>query len=496
MSPAPNLCWIIQPTDHRREIEYTCRLLSTLLGRHAIIVPAPQTPTDPDSPTIWYGDQLGPSGDSISHIHPDRAFWDAIDGRRDVLPTGSVTIRNTVFPRWDSEPIPVSGYGQTTGASLSADPIASTFYLVSRVEEVRSRRVDRHGRFPAAESWMVQAGLIERPLVHAYADLIAALLGLPHGGLASQKVWPDDKRFAIAFTHDIDRMRMHGPLWQDLRRALGGLRFPGGLAAARRRWRSRRKVLSGKTSDPYDTIDRLVEGHVARDFRATFFWINAKPTVQDADYTCKDPNVRALMSSLRDQGFEHGLHGSYKTFDVPSMLIEQRESLEKATRTPVTSTRQHYLRFQAFGTWKAQIAAGLTIDSTLGFAERFGFRAGLAVPFHPWDFESRCPLASWEVPLVMMDGTAREYMGLTPGDAVVRSKAIIAQIARTGGAGALLWHNSSLDGVDWYGWDRVYETWLNETRDSGGLGAAVSTIVEAWASFQRRLGNEENRQTS
>jgi peptidoglycan/xylan/chitin deacetylase (PgdA/CDA1 family) len=474
MSTAPELCWIYDQPVHRAAIEYTVRLLSTLIGVRAVPIPIAEAPADIQRPTVWYARQPGPEQPSVLWVRPDLRFWDKVTNRNRVSPLCGVKWEDTILPTW---------------AELAGppDPIAATFFLVSRIEESTGGQRDSHDRFPASRAWMVRAGLIERLLVHEYAAAIARLLGLANE--APPRLWPDGKRFAIAFTHDIDRMRMHGPLWQEVRSTLGGLRFRGGWGAAKRRWQSRRAVRAGKARDPYDKIDQLTALHEKYGYHATFFWINSLPSMRDGDYTWADENIRSLAKSLQERGFENGLHGSYHSYKDAVMLAAQRSSLEKATETPVTAVRQHYLRLSVPETWQAQRHAGLSTDSTLGFAECLGFRAGIAVPFHPWSFEQNQPLSIWELPLVMMDGTLREYMRLSPTEAIARSRAIIERFAAVGGAASLLWHNSSLDNIDWHGWEPVYESWLAATAELAGWGGTVSEVVNAWEQHGRLLGN-------
>jgi hypothetical protein len=467
MSAIPKLFWIHDQPAHGSAIEYTARLLSNLIGVRAATLPIGDSHGDFEGPVVWYSQKPAPSRASVLRIRPQARFWDIVANRAGVTPRTAIDWYRTVLPTWDDSPDP-------------ADPIAATFFLVSRIEEIADRVRDKHDRFIAGHAWMVQAGLSERPLVHEYAETISRLLGLESEQLSP---WPGGKRFAIAFTHDIDRWRMHGPLWQDIRSTLGGLRFPGGWGAALRRWQSRRAVRAGRTRDPYGTIEHIAELHEQHNQRATLFWINAPISIRDADYAERDPQVVNTAQSLAARGFENGLHGSYSSYNDAEALRQQGTSLQEALGTPVRATRQHYLRLRVPDTFQAQRDAGLTVDSSLGFAECPGFRAGIAVPFHPWSFEKNAPLPIWELPLIMMDVSLREYMRLTPAKAIERSRTILERMSQTGGAAAVLWHNSALNNINWRGWDSVYGQWLSMSQDLNGWGATISEIVNVWQTY-------------
>lgn len=470
------LTWVVTDHPQRGAMEYAIRLLCNLMGRRARFV----RPTDADS----HGETRVHYGPFSSFANPhltlsfDTHFWGRVDSGADITPLGAAEWHGVMYPRWAE-----SGVSRKSRLDESrvcpVDPVAATFFLVSRIEEVRSLAADQHGRFPAGESWMVRMGLIERPLVHDYATAIQE--SLDEGTAETDSAfWPGGRRWAISFTHDVDRLRMHSSVWRDVRSGVGGLRFKGGLRAAGRRLQSFSATRFLGRSDPYDTIDEILADHDRRGFKSTWFWIAGKPSTHNADYHVVHGPAPNAISRLRDRGHEVGLHGSYESFERPDLLTLERQLLEGVVGAPVVVTRQHYLRFRAERTWRAHQAAGLAVDSTLGFADRLGFRAGIAVPFRPWDFERQCEHAIWEVPLVMMDVTAREYMGLTPDEAIRRSRAILSAVQRVGGAVAVLWHNSSLNDIDWRGWRPVYQSWLDVASESEAWGSTLSDTVKHW----------------
>jgi hypothetical protein len=467
---------------------YTVRLFSSLLGLRATVEEA--RPLDRDGiRTVLYGPIDDASDSKLFVIEPDLYFWSRVEAGSDITPLGVSEWRGVPFPRWAESGVSRKSHAANTFV-CPVDPIAAAFFLISRIEEWRSEKVDQHGRYPADEAWMTRMGLLERPLVHEFAAIFAEWLGIEDPFAAACAQWPNGHPFAVAFTHDIDRLRMHGNFWQDARATFGALRFRGGLSIAARRVASGIAVRIGGRKDPYDTFDELSAGHHSSGNLATYFWICARKSAKNADYAGDSPRAGAMISVLRDAGHEIALHGTFDSFENGDLLREEKEALASVALAAVTSSRQHYLRFRASVTWQVQEEAGLTADSTLGFAGRLGFRAGLAVPFQPWDFTRSQPYNLWEVPMVMMDVTAREYMGLRPGEAIARSQRILAQVERVGGAVAVLWHNSSLNDLDWRGWRSVYQSWLEAARTQNAWGATIRQIVEARSSFLRDLGSE------
>ena len=72
-------------------------------------------------------------------------------------------------------------------------------------------------------------------------------------------------------------------------------------------------------------------------------------------------------------------------------------------------SRQHFLRYDVLKTPFIQESLGITEDYTLGFAEQYGFRNGIANPFYLFNFEKQRAFNVLHVPLVFMDVSLVNY---------------------------------------------------------------------------------------
>ena len=88
----------------------------------------------------------------------------------------------------------------------------------------------------------------------------------------------------------------------------------------------------------------------------------------------------------------------------------------------------------------------MTYDSTLGYADSVGYRAGVCYSYHPYDLRRRQMLQLRERPLIVMEGSLFDprYMSLSIPQARAAVFDLIAQCRRYQGEFTLLWHNSSL----------------------------------------------------
>jgi peptidoglycan/xylan/chitin deacetylase (PgdA/CDA1 family) len=328
-------------------------------------------------------------------------------------------------------------------ADVPADELEQAFRHLSRAEEQDGPR-DRHGRFPAAASSLDP---LDPPLERLRRQL------------AIEPPRWRGARFAVALTHDIDTP------WRWTRLGLklaAGRRDLRGLAAA--------PLHKLRRSDPNWSFRQILELEREHAASSTFFLMTGFGHRADPEpYAARLPS---LIEAL--EGAEVGLHGSYRAADEPARLAEEKAALERIAG-PVEGQRFHYLRWNP----AAVRDAGLRYDSSLGFPDAIGFRAGIAHPFRPWG--SRLV----EIPLAAMDATLAEdrYLGLTAAEAERRLTELLDWAAEHGGGFAILWHNDRFDRWTARGWDRLYGRILAAVHERGGVCLSAGELAQeadAW----------------
>ena len=231
--------------------------------------------------------------------------------------------------------------------------------------------------------------------------------------------------FAVALTHDVDvpwkwtRTGVKGAAARaksDLvnGRMHAGMRELRGLAGA--------AVHKATGTDPYWSFDRILEDERRCGASSTFFLLADHAHEYDGAAVESYERLRPrLVETLQDAEAEVGLHGSYSAADDAGRIAREKERLEELSG-PVQGQRYHYLRVDPHRNLGALEAAGFAYDSSLGFGDAVGFRAGIAHPFRPWDFERDAPRGLVEVPLAAMDVTlsAERYLDLGVDEAEKR----------------------------------------------------------------------------
>ena len=79
------------------------------------------------------------------------------------------------------------------------------------------------------------------------------------------------------------------------------------------------------------------------------------------------------------------MHPSYFSLKDAAILKKEKLRLENIINTPVTFSRQHYLRLSIPETYQNLIDLDIEEDYTMGYAKTVGFRASTCTPFYFYD---------------------------------------------------------------------------------------------------------------
>jgi hypothetical protein len=359
------------------------------------------------------------------------------------------------------------------GRRPEGDALAEAFFHLSRREELDGPR-DVHGRFPGSATCLDP---LDPPL-----ERLRRALGL------EPPRWAGGARFAVCLTHDVDVP------WRWTRR---GVRGSG--ARLRDQLRSRHaapalreaRALAGvpwhalRGTDPNWSFERILRIGEARGLAHTFYVMAGHHHPADGPSPERYDELRPrLVELLQSGGAEVGLHASYTAAGDAARLAAETRTLE-ALAGPPAGQRYHYLRVDPHANLAPLAALGFRYDTSLGFADRPGFRAGIAQPFRPWDFAAERPLDLVEIPLAVMDVTLSEerYLGLSAAAAERRLLDLVAWAERHGGGFSVLWHTDRFDPATARGWDRLFVRFADAVRAAGGAcltGAVLAEEAAAW----------------
>ena len=436
--------------------------------------------------------------DASSTSPAERFALDLLVDLARLLPAASggaldvVRLELTNQPARDLRGWMAAGWGLEIGDGVVRLPHAvlqTVLEVAGAAAEQRAPERDRYNRVPSSVNPLVKEGLEREPVIQRTARALRNAARKAAGRRAFRTVapWPDGRRWAAAFTHDLDVVSWW-PAFTLLRVAELGMKGAFGRAA--------RVIASAIGSAGFDPIFQGVTGVLNYEaqarIRSTWFILCGTPTLQtmragDLTYSPESTKARGILAQVRAGGHELGLHGSFATLDNGALFAEQRQRLEGITGRAVRGIRQHYVRLHPGATEQGMVGAGFAYDSTFGYPDRNGFRLGVADVVPRWDGESARPIAIDEVPFIWMDRALSKYRGVEQPAAWTDDALELAATAREAeGLWVGLWHPNLISALGFPDALPAYGATIAGVLREAPYVAPLETIV-AWRRARRAV---------
>lgn len=339
------------------------------------------------------------------------------------------------------------------------DPIASIFFVLSRMEEYIVTQRDKHDRFQAKSSVQFENGWLDKAICDRWAILVLDFISKNTDFSYEIRI----QKPTLIPTFDIDHVRAFE--WKEgMRTQLSKLR--DWLRKDLQRISLRKKVLSGKVKDPYNTFDTIVE--VAKRFPKTrVFWMVGDYAKYDKNVGSYDirhqQEIQRIAATTRV-----GLHPSYRSNENFQLLELEKKRLENILGSEIHESRQHFLKLKLPFTYQRLLEVDFDHDFTMGYADEVGFRNGTARPFPFFDLTSNSVTSLIIYPFVYMDGTLNEYIKFSIEEAKKQIQKLYQECLEYGGDFVFIWHNETIGNFSkWENWIDVFEFTLElDTRES------------------------------
>lgn len=317
--------------------------------------------------------------------------------------------------------------------------------IAGAAAEQGTDRTDRHGRVPADANLLVEWGVERVPIVSQWARSLRVMVQQAAGMRPVRYLvpWPGGKRWAAAFTHDVDVVA-GWPVFTVLR-LLELLRGGHLSRAGRVAWAAAGSVLR---SPAWQGVRDVLGAEEAHGVRSTWFFLCGRRTLDtwrrgDVTYAIRSRGARRIVAAVSAAGHELAVHGSFTTATRDDAFADERNALLSVSggARAAAGVRQHFLKMRPGRTQAGMQRAGFAYDATYGFSDRNGFRLGVADVVRGWDARANTVTALDEVPLHWMDRAQSKYQGIEHPGAWIDDAMDLAQRCRAlGGLWVGLWH--------------------------------------------------------
>ena len=285
----------------------------------------------------------------------------------------------------------------------------------------------------------------------------------------------------VALSHDVDRVRKtHQYLTRSIRylkRAKIGSLY--------------HELLSlNKRNEVYWNFPDIMETEDALGVKSTFFFLQESYPFMPLHpstwklalgrYDIRSDKVARIIYELDKAGWEIGLHGSYRSYNAPELLREEKKQLEQVVGHPIVGIRQHYLNMNS-NTWRFQDEAGFLYDSSLGYTDKIGYRNAHVAPFNPHNS------SFIEFPLAIMDSCFLE-----DPDRDDNLKKIIDLTIANDGVLVLNWHSNSWHPDEYKEYKEKYVGLIKLFK---AQGAIIKTLGEFYLELNAMNTNNSDTQS-
>ena len=338
---------------------------------------------------------------------------------------------------------------KTPDSRFAFDIFAATFYLLSRYEEYLPHKKDLYGRYAHENSIAFKEDFLQQPLVNIWLIKFSNSLKEVYPELEFKKNF-----YAFLPTYDIDIA------WSFKNK--GFLRDFGGLLL--RPSLERIAVLQGKKRDPYDCFELLHRLH--NDFLLDpiyFFLAAGNRGRYDKNSSLSSEDLKSLIKDHADK-YTIGIHPSWKSNNENGLLEKEKDylSAQLGGKPEITSSRQHYLKFNLPETFSRLIAAGIKNEYSMGYGTVNGFRASIASSFYWYDLQKERQTELELHPFCFMDATCAFQQGQSSTEAYAELLYYYSVCKEVDGRLITIFHNNILGGNERFkDWPAMYKRFIS-----------------------------------
>jgi peptidoglycan/xylan/chitin deacetylase (PgdA/CDA1 family) len=289
--------------------------------------------------------------------------------------------------------------------------------------------------------------------------------------------WPENHRFAVVLTHDVDRVYK---TYQFVPSILNSIR---NAKVSDLRYHISNMLLNRGENNPYWNFKEVCELENSLGVKSTFYFLNETGKhntfslqswiLYKGLYDIESLPVKEVIRNLVKEGFEVGVHGSYNSYNNMKLLQSEKRTLESITGLKIKGVRQHYLNYDE-STAYIHHDIGFVYDTSVGYKPikgAKGFRRGTSFPFQLMLPDSRISSVI-EIPLIIMDSVTSSKQKIE------ESLKLINQVERYNGVLTILWHTNRFNNREYPGIVDVYKEIVNISKSKNAWITTADKVCE------------------
>jgi hypothetical protein len=345
--------------------------------------------------------------------------------------------------------------------TINVDIISLSFIMLSRYEEKAVLERDQYCRFEFKNSLAYHYDYIDIPIVDEYSFILRKWIKEFIPTIRINK-----RKSKLIPSHDIDQIKRFGGFFRNIETIIGGdIINRRSLSIAFKSLRQLYKTSKNPYNDPFVfSIATLIAISKKLDLISEFYFKGLHTGDYDSTYDISSTEIHYCMNLIKEAGMVVGIHGGLNSFNDVFIFEREKQNLEKVYGNCITRGRQHYLKFDINSTINVWQKSGIKSDTTLGYAEREGFRCGTCHEYFLYDFAADNTSSVLERPLIVMEVTLFGYRNLSIESSYSAAEKLYKRCHAVEGDFVLLWHNYNLFREYETRFKEVYCKFLEKTR--------------------------------
>jgi len=358
---------------------------------------------------------------------------------------------------------------------IRKDIVSSTFYFLSCWQEYTELKdVSQNRKFNYQKSIQYRYNFIEIPPVDRYCNILEDVLIFAFPGFLRKQIWEKGKSFTITLSHDID----YWNFWSESHLKISNKRKikkikKGSIKALLK------LILQNLNKKFYSNagqIKLLLKKEKLYKANSSFFLLSKSDFPDDRlNYFSDEKYFNQILYLLKDKSIN--LQGSKEAGFRYGYLEHE---LSKLNGFSANGYRARYLFYNYQTLFNLLEKSKIKYDTSIGFDEHIGYRAGISYPFYPFNIKENKRFNILEIPSILVDRTLFNQTGKNAKIARKLLTDILLISKKNHSLLSISWRNHVFDNLEFTGWGHIYWKLVKFGRINNAWICSLDELYNYW----------------